>query len=361
MIASIRRTLAVCLLLALAACGSGPEQAASVASPRLETHTIGSGGSGGAGNGRAWDGVIEAVRHADLSAQTNGRVTVAAVDVDHRVRAGDVLLRLTTTEQQAGADAARAQLRAAEANAAEAQANYARFAALGAKQYVSRLQLDQARAARDAAVAARDAARAQLAQAGQQNDYTVVRAPFDGVVSARRVEPGESVSVGQPLLSLYAPGELRIEVDVPQREGEAIRSIDRATVLLADGRRIEATAILVFPAADPVTQSVRVRVALPATTDAPLPGTSAKVVFPIGDGAQVRVPRTAVVQRGEVSGVYVLEGPRISLRQIRIGQRLGDQVEVLAGLKSGDVVAADPVAALQALQAQRRAAGVAHE
>ena len=358
MIAPIRNALAVCLLLALAACSRAPEQAASVASPRLETHTIGSGGTG---SGRAWDGVIEAVRQADLAAQTHGRVTLVAADVDARVRAGDVLLRLTAVEQQAGADAARAQLRAAEANAAEAQANYERFAALGAKQYVSRLQLDQAKASRDAAVAARDAARAQLAQAGQQNDYTVVRAPFDGIVSARQVEPGESVSVGQPLLSLYAPGELRIEVDVPQREGEAIRSVDRATVLLADGRRIGATAILVFPAADPVTQSVRVRVALPATTDAPLPGTSAKVVFPIGGGTQIRVPRTAVVQRGEVSGVYVLEEQRISLRQIRIGQRLGDQVEVLAGLKSGDVVAADPVAALQALQAQRRAAGVAHE
>ena len=89
-----------------------------------------------------------------------------------------MLLRLTAVEQQAGANTARAQLRAAEAAAVEAEATYARYRALGRSSSSRALQLDQARAARDAAVAARDAARAQLAQAGQQAEYTVVRAPL---------------------------------------------------------------------------------------------------------------------------------------------------------------------------------------
>ena len=355
----MRATLAAGLLLVLSACGGAPDSVAPAPLPKLEMVTV---AAGGAATGRAWDGVVEAVRQADLSAQTSGRVTLVAVDVNDRVTEGQVLMRLTAVEQQAGADTARAQLRAAEAGAVEAEANYARYQALGSKQFVSRLQLDQARAARDAAVAGRDAARAQLAQAGQQAEYTVVRAPFAGIVSARRAEPGESIAPGQMLMSVYAPDALRIEVQVPQSDAVAIRAVNTARVVLGDGRTVDAAELTVFPAADPATHSVGVRVVLPDLENAPQPGVTAKVLFPIaGGGAPLQVPYSAVVQRGEVSAVYAIEGNRISLRQVRLGQRLGEQVEVLSGLKSGESIAADPVAALQALAAQRRAMGVGNE
>lgn len=339
--------------LLLSACGTEPAAGARAPLPPLRTQVV---QAAAATEGRAWDGVVEAVQHADLSAQTAGRVTTVSADVDDRVAAGAVLLRLTAFEQQAGADAARAQLRAADAAAAEAESNYRRFAALAAGQYVSRAQLDQARAARDSAVAARDAARAGLAQAGQQAAYTVVRAPFAGIVSARRVEPGETVAPGQPLMSVYAPGALRIEVQVPQSDAAAIRAAGRAKVELGDGRRVDAADVIVFPAADAATHSVGVRVLLPRLDDAPQPGVTARVVFPVAGGTQaLRVPSATLVQRGEVSGVYVLADDRLGLRQVRPGRRLGDQVEILAGLKPGERIATDPVAAVQALAAQREA------
>ena len=356
---SIRTILLPGLLLVLAACGSAPESPALAPLPKLATIAVAADGSEA---GRAWDGVVEAVQQADLSAQTSGRVTLVAADVNDRVAEGQVLMRLTAVEQQAGANTARAQLRAAEAGAVEAEATYARYQALGSKQFVSRLQLDQARAARDAAVAGREAARAQLAQAGQQTEYTVVRAPFAGIVSARRAEPGESVAPGQMLMSVYAPGALRIEVQVPQSDAVAIRAANKARVLLADGRAVDAAEITVFPAADPATHSVSVRVVLPELENAPQPGATAKVLFPIaGDGASLQLPLSAIVQRGEVSAVYVVAGNRISMRQVRLGQRLGDQVEVLSGLTSGETIAADPVVALQALAAQRKASGAGDE
>ena len=80
----------------------------------------------------------------------------------------------------------------------------------------------------------------------------------------------------------------------------------------------------VFPAADPSTHSVGVRVALPDLSQAPQPGATAKVVFPIstgGGGRVLRIPVAALAQRGEVSGVYVLAGNHLSLRQVRLGQR----------------------------------------
>ena len=348
--------LPVSLALSLAACGGGD---AAQPPPLAGVDTFRVVAANG-GPGRGWDGVVEAVQRADLAAQTAGRVTAVEVDVNDRVKRGEVLLRITAVEQDAGANAARAQLRAAEASAAEAEQTYRRYAALAGGQFVSKLQLDQARAARDAAVAVRDAARAGVAQAAQQAGYTLVRAPFDGVVSRRDVEAGETVAPGQALMGVYAPGALRIEVAVPQTAADAIRRDPRAQVRLPDGRGVAPAEVVVFPVADAASHSVNVRVSLP-TLDPPLaPGTTAKVVFaadaPEGDAAPLRIPASAVAQRGELSGVYVKQGERLLLRQLRLGSRIGDQVEVISGLQPGDAVARDPVAALQALEAQRKAA-----
>ena len=356
--------LASLLAMSLAACG-GTEP---VKLPLLaDVSTFEVSATNGA-RGRGWDGVVEAVRRADLGAQTAGRVTAVEVDVNDRVVAGDVLLRISAVEQNAGANAARAQLRAAEASAVEAEQHYRRFAALASGQYVSKAQIDQARAARDSAAAARDAARAVVAQAAQQSAYTVVRAPFAGVVASRDVEPGETVAPGQPLMRVYEPRELRIEVAVPQTRAEGIRRDPRARVVLPGGREVVPAEVTVFPAADAASHSVNVRVRLPDLDPPPAPGTTAKVVFDAEPGnagdtgaRSVRIPLSAVAQHGELSGAYVQQGDRLLLRQLRLGARLGDSVEVISGLQAGDRVASDPVAAMQALAAQRKQAGAGDE
>ncbi len=358
------RPLTLAALLALAACGGTPPAAAPTLPGNLSTFTVARADN--ALPGRGWDGVIEAVRRADLAAQTSGRISEVAVDVNDRVRAGQVLLRITAVEQDAGANAARAQLAAAQATAAEAEQNYRRYAALADGQFVSKAQIDSARSARDSAVAARNAAAANLAQASQQSAYTVVRAPFDGVLARRDVEPGETVAPGMPLLSLYAPDALRIEVAVPQTRAEAIRKDSQAQVRLADGRRVVPAEVVVFPAADAASHSVNVRVLLPVLDPQPAPGTTAKVMFAAdtaSDGSNdgtspvaLRIPFASVAQRGELTGVYVVQDGRLLLRQLRLGDRDGDSVDVIAGLKRGDVVVRDPVAATEAIAAQRRAA-----
>ena len=351
--------LAALSTVLLTACGGDPAVEAPPL-PKLDGVVVAADAGGG---GQSWDGTVEAVREAVLSAQTGGRVAAVDVDVNDRVAAGQTLLRLTVVEQQAGVDAARAQLRAAEASAAEAERQYQRFAALSKGDYVSRAQLDQARAARDAANAARDAARAQLASAGQNADYTTVRAPYAGIVSSRDVEPGETVAPGQRLLTVYAPDELRMEVAVPQSAAEAIRANPGAKVVFDDGRAVDAREVVVFPAADPASHSVRVRVRLPRLGVPPAPGAAAKVVFPIrAETRTLRVPASAVYRRGELTAVYVLADGRALLRQVRLGAQQGDSLEVLAGLRPGETVARDPEAALQAVTAQRASAGAAqHE
>jgi RND family efflux transporter MFP subunit len=304
---------------------------------------------------------VEAVRQATLSAQTSARVLEVNYDVGDRVARGAVLLRMSAVEQQAGVSNARAQLRAAEAAAVEAERSWQRYAALAGSGAVSQQQMDQMRAARDAAVAARDAARAQVANAGQQMNYTTIRAPFAGVISARNVEPGESVVfggnliAGQTLMTLFAPDALRIDVSVPQAAAAEIRAQPQAQIVFDDGRTVNVKKAMVFPSVDAATQSVKVRMQLPQLDPAPMPGAAVKVRFPAAHGGEFpRIPASTLMRRGELNAVYVLAQGQLSLRQLRVGEQLGDEVEVISGLHSGELIAVDPVAAAQALVKARQ-------
>ncbi len=353
--ATAHRLTWVAPLLLLAACGATPPQTAPPAAPDLATITVADGGGPG---GVAWDGVVQAVEQAVVSAQTGGRVTALAADVDQRVGAGAVLLRITSQEQAAAVQVARAQLQSAEAQRLDAKNRFDRASELVARQLISRDDFDRVRAASDAAGAAVESARGQLAQAAQQLAYTTVRAPYAAMVATRSVELGETVAPGQPLFTLYAPGALRLEVQVPQAQAEALRASASASITLADGREVAAAKVIVYPSADPQAHSTTVRVMLPALSPQPRPGQTAKVRFAAAPGpGGLWLPATAIVARGELSGAYVVDGQGVVLRQLRLGGRQGDRIEVLSGLAAGEKVATDPVAALAWLRATQSAKG----
>jgi hypothetical protein len=120
----------------------------------------------------------------------------------------------------------------------------------------------------------------------------------------------------------------------------------RKALVYADGRRIESTAITLFPAAQPETNTFRARIELPKDVHGLSPGMFVKVGLVVGESERVLVPVSAVVQRSEMRAVYVVApGGRVSLRQVRLGHVRGDRVEVLAGLADGERIALDPVAA----------------
>ncbi|MEO7198685.1 MAG: efflux RND transporter periplasmic adaptor subunit [Dokdonella sp.] len=338
--------------IALAACSPAPKSVAKVQPAAVDAVAVTRSASGSA---RSWDGVIEAVNRATLSAQTSGRIAAVEADVNDTVTVGQVLLRLSDVEQQAGNAAARAQVKAQEAALVEAEANYQRFATLAEKNWVSRAQMDQAVNTRNSARAMRDAARAQLRQLSQQTDYTIIRAPYDGVVERRMVELGESVTPGQPLISVLAPGALRVEIQVPQEEAAAIREVGRAQLRSADGTVHDVARVIVYPSADPQTHATTVRLELDASSGLH-PGNAVKAEFPIGSGGHLLIPAGSVLQRSEVSAVYVVTDAGIQLRQIRLGQTHGDQREVIAGLHAGERVAVDPIEAMQALVSAREQA-----
>ncbi|MBX3726836.1 MAG: efflux RND transporter periplasmic adaptor subunit [Xanthomonadales bacterium] len=305
---------------------------------------------------RVWDGVVEAVHQATLSAQTRGRVLELPYDVNDYVEAGAVVVRFTDVEQRSGARQAQAALAAAQAAFTEAEAEHRRIAEVYERRLVARSQLDQAVARRDAERARLDAARAAVREAGEQVDYTVIRAPYPGILTERHVEVGEAVQPGQPLVSGLSLDRLRVQVQVPQSDIAAIRAQGQAWVLLDDGRRVRADRVVVFPYADPGSHSFRVRIELPEADTGLHPGMIAKVAFALGEGERLLLPERVLVRRSEVVAVYVVDEAGVALRQVRVGHRHDELIEILAGLRDGERVAADPGRALAWLAGRREAA-----
>jgi RND family efflux transporter MFP subunit len=293
---------------------------------------------------RVWDGRVEAVNQATVSAQTSGRIAELPFDVNDYVEAGAVLMRFTDTEQKAALAQAEAALQEATARLAEANQEFERFSKMIENNSVSRAAFDQSRANRDAARARLNAARSRVEGAKEQLEYTVIRAPYAGIVSKRHVELGELVSPGQPVISGLSLQSLRVNVDVPQSMFHAIRTIGKAFVYVK-GERIAAESLTFFPVADAEANTFRVRVNLPDGAVTLYPGMFVKVGFVVGETQRLLVPAEAVVRRSELSGVYVADGDAVALRQVRLGRRYGDSIEVLSGLSEGEAVAIDPVAA----------------
>jgi RND family efflux transporter MFP subunit len=294
---------------------------------------------------RVLDGTVEAVNQATVSAQTAGRVEAIYFDVNDLVPAGAVLVRIRSTEQVAGLAQAQAALKEATAREAEAQTRFERIQDMYQRRVVARATLDEASAARDAAAARLLAARAGLDAAREGVAYTEIRAPYGGVVTHRHVRVGEAVAPGMPLMSGASLDALRVVIEVPQSLVEPVRHVRKAAVYL-DGRRIEATGLTLFPAADPQTGTFRARLDLPAGVTGLAPGMFVKVGLVTGEARRLLVPAGAIVERSELRAVYVVgDDGRIALRQVRLGQVRGDQVEVLAGLADGERIALDPSAA----------------
>jgi RND family efflux transporter MFP subunit len=302
---------------------------------------------------RLLDGTVEAVNQATVSAQTAGRVAEINFDVNDRVPAGAVILRIRSTEQAAGLTQAQAALNEAKAREAEAQTRYQRINDMYQRRVVAKATLDEASAGRDAAVARLVAARAGLESAREGVSYTEIRAPYAGVVTQRHVQVGEAVVPGMPLMSGASLDELRVEVDVPQSVIEQARAVHKAVVYV-DGRRIEATGVTLFPSAEPQSNTFRARIELPKDVEGLAPGMFVKVGLVVGEDDRLLVPRSAVVERSEMRGVYVVTADgRVALRQVRLGHVRGDRVEVLAGVVAGERIALDPAAA--GLKARRPA------
>ena len=279
------------------------------------------------------EAVVEAIQQATVGAQVPGRVLEVKADAGQVVKKGDVLMRIDARE---AAEAARA----AEAQYANARVNYERTRSLVAQKFMSAAALDKAKADFDAAAANR-------AAAGASQSHATILAPITGIVARRHAELGDMAMPGTPLFTIYQPGGLRVTASIPQYRLKDMRAVKTARVEFPEsGQWVDATAVQVLPTADAATHVSQVRVTLPTVPEA-TPGMFARVHFVTGQAEKLTVPASAVLRRGEVAAVYVQAADgRLSLRQLRLGDSVGrGEIEVLAGLATGDQVVTEPVKA----------------
>lgn len=286
------------------------------------------------------DGRIEAVQQSTVSAQTSGIIVALPVDVDDVVAAGDLIVQLDDTEQRARLNQARGNFREAEASLLDARQRVARITPLAERGVASQAELDQAKNQLSAAEARLAQATAAVDQAEEQLSYTRVVAPYGGIVTERHVEVGEAVTPSTPLLSGFSLEALRVVVSIPQRYADLARQQRSATVTLNDGRVLNTGEMTFFPYADPNTHAFRVRMDLTDTNGELFPGMLVRVGLPVGERDALWIPENALVRRGELRGVYVIDQQdNHRLRQIRTGMARDGRIEVLAGLLEGERIA----------------------
>ena len=282
-----------------------------------------------------YDGVIEAINQATVSAQTSGRIVEIPVDVGDYVAKGDLIIRFTDTEQKARVTSAQAQF-------TEAQAQYTRMQEMLAKKLIAKADFDKSEAAFKSA-------EANLREAEQNLAYTAIYAPYAGIVVSRAVNVGETVSPGKALMTGLSLEQLRAQVDIPQQHIGPVRKYKKARIYLADGTIVESSELRIPPSADAQSHSFKVLVNLPEGDHQLFPGTFVKIAFVTGERAQLLIPASSLSLRGEVSGVYVIKENALEFRQLNLGSLTSNQhYPILAGASAGEIIATDPIAAANA-------------
>lgn len=278
------------------------------------------------------EATVEAVRQATVAAQIAGRVLEVRADAGQRVKQGEFLMRLDAREA-AGSDAS------ARAGLAQASAAYERTKNLHAQKFVSQAALDQA-------AAAWKAAQGTAAASGAGVSHGTVTAPIAGIVAQRHVELGEMASPGLPLITVFDPKGMRVIANLPQYKLAELKKAGRARIEFPEtGKWVDVQRVEILPTVDARSHTATARLYLPENLEGVVPGMYARAHFTIGRAQKLSVPAVAVLRRGEVTAVYVLDDKGAArLRQVRLGEAVaGGELEVLAGINSGERVSLVPV------------------
>ena len=274
-------------------------------------------------------GQITAVLQATLASRIQGTIQDIRVREGSVVSKDDVLVVLDSRDL-------RANLARAQADLDNKRAYLARIEDLSERGSASRQDLDDARRAFKVAEAERQAAAAQLT-------YTTIKAPFAGTITEKIVDVGDMAVSGHPLLKMEDSGQLRLEAMVAESDLRVVTQGDEASVLidaLGPGP-VKGVIAQILPAGDPQTHTFLVKVNLPRTPGLKT-GMFGRLMLYKGSSETIVVPRAAIIERGQLTGVFVVEPDRIArLRWVKVGRSFDEVVEVLSGLNIGERVMTD--------------------
>lgn len=337
-----RATLVATAVVALAACSkpaAQPEPMRSVKVVQVQTGAVQSQAE--------FAGEVRARTESRLGFRVAGKLVSRPAQVGQRVRAGELLAQLDAQDLQLAAQAAQAQLSAAQTNRDLAGADLKRFKELRAQNFISSAELERREANFNAAQAQWEQAQAQAKAQGNQASYTRLLADGAGVVTGVDAEPGQVLAAGTPVLRLALDGARDVVFNVPEDRIAAFSVGQRTQVRpWAGGDLLEANVREVAASADPVTRTFAVKLALPAGHTLPLGATVTVVVGATQATSQpasaVRLPTAALIRKGQETAVWVLDPSSMTVKAQSVEVERVDDNSVLLkqGLQSGQWVVA---------------------
>jgi RND family efflux transporter MFP subunit len=278
-------------------------------------------------------GTVRARLRAAIEAKVSARIESLLVAPGQLVKAGDLIAQLDPREIQARLDQALAVRE-------QATRDLARGRELLDKKITTQADFDAVEAR---ARVAEGAAREMETMLG----YSKVVAPFDGIVTRKLADVGDLAAPGRSIVEMEDPRALRFEADVPEALIGYVKLGTKLPVQVsAETAPIEGTVVEVAPVADPTSRTFLVELDLPSA-EGPRSGQFGRVWVPTGEAKSIRVPASAIVTRGQIECVFVVAQEHAQLRLVRTGKNPGSEVEVLAGLTSGERVVSEGAESLR--------------
>ena len=327
-------------LLGTLACGHKEARPETKTLPKVAVTLV----AQGAPDGGAWvAATLQSTRTAMIGTRMAAQVRRVPVQEGQRVAAGALLISLGDEDLQG-------QLKAAETGLATIQAHHRRIQALQAQKASTLAELEQVTAQVAQAQAGVDALKANIG-------YTQLRAPFSGVVQSRKVNEGDFVGPGMPLLELIGDGEQELVATLSDQEAKGLKAGAKVK-FEAEGVQGEAQITGLAPGGDPYSHkgTLRAKVLKPKGLRQ---GSFARILVSGVAVEGLSVPRSALVQRGELTGVFIAKEGRAELRWLSLGEGAGSYLPVRSGLKAGESIIDQP-GALQDGQPIELTGGVNH-
>lgn len=293
-----------------------------------------------------YEGHIEAVTETRIAAQVSGVIEQVMVSAGDPVQAGQILIQIDATHAQQQQAALNAQVEAVRAELYALTQELQRQQQLYQKKYISKSALERIEAQQRTAAAQLKAQQAQAKAAQAATDFFIIRAPYAGVISDVPAMQGDMAMPGMLLLSLFKPDALRVSVAVPASAApRSVTASNQAAAMVRvtqEQQALMVDSIQRLPTIDRATHTVRLWIALTNLGNDLFPGQSVKVQLQQADSGQDQrlfIPQAAVIQRAELTAVYVLSGQQqLLLRQVQLGAAEDDLVEVRSGLAQGERV-----------------------
>ncbi|WP_375749850.1 efflux RND transporter periplasmic adaptor subunit [Vibrio sp. HN007] len=288
---------------------------------------------------RTYTGTVVADQQATLSARLTAKIAEVLIDVGDQVQQGDVLMRLESDDLDARVLQTQEALSSAQARLNAARKEYKRVEELVGRKLLSQSEFDRAESDLKTSQAEFRRAQAAVTEAKTTSGFSIITAPFSGLITKRPINQGDTATPGMELLSLYNPEKMQLESSISESQIAKITLGSQLNYKLPTySQEGKAEVVEIAPAADNNSRSFVVKLVLNLEQQV-YPGTYGKVIVKEGNESIIQLPNEAIYQVGQLDYVKVVEDGVVSRRLVQ----LGENNRVRKGLSQGDTVLLSPL------------------